>query len=46
MMDHSEAEIHNIAYKTFTFEDNNENTQESLSVSIPEVRWSFLRTLL
>ncbi|KAF3845867.1 hypothetical protein F7725_002945 [Dissostichus mawsoni] len=37
MMDHSEAETPNIAYKKFTFEDNNENTQESLSVSIPEV---------
>ncbi|KAL3053171.1 hypothetical protein OYC64_005663 [Pagothenia borchgrevinki] len=37
MMEHSEAETPNITYKTFTFEDNNENTQESLSVSIPEV---------
>ncbi|GAA6216718.1 methyltransferase-like protein 23 isoform X1 [Lates japonicus] len=35
-MDHSGAETASIAYKVFTFDDK-KNTQESLSVSIPEV---------
>ncbi|XP_028268192.1 histone-arginine methyltransferase METTL23 [Parambassis ranga] len=36
-MEQSGAETPSIAYKVFTFEDKKENTQESLSVSIPEV---------
>nr|XP_020468852.1 methyltransferase-like protein 23 [Monopterus albus] len=37
MMAHSGAETPSIAYKVFTFEDQKKTTQESLSVSIPEV---------
>ncbi|XP_026180602.1 histone-arginine methyltransferase METTL23 [Mastacembelus armatus] len=36
-MDHSGAETPSTAYKVFTFEDNKKNTQETLTVSIPEV---------
>ncbi|XP_068580537.1 histone-arginine methyltransferase METTL23 isoform X2 [Cebidichthys violaceus] len=36
-MDHSGAEAPSIAYKVFTFKDKKTNTQDSLSVSIPEV---------
>ncbi|XP_071321992.1 histone-arginine methyltransferase METTL23-like [Trachinotus anak] len=36
-MDHRRAETASIAYKVFTFEGNEKNTRESLSVSIPEV---------
>ncbi|KAM6913696.1 histone-arginine methyltransferase METTL23 isoform 1-T3 [Lycodopsis pacificus] len=37
IMDHSGAETPSIAYKVFTFKDKKTNTQDSLSVSIPEV---------
>ncbi|XP_026211371.1 methyltransferase-like protein 23 isoform X4 [Anabas testudineus] len=36
-MDHKGADTPSIAYKVFTFEESKKNTQESLSVSIPEV---------
>lgn len=36
-MEHSGAETPRIADKVFTFQENKKNTQESISVSIPEV---------
>lgn len=36
-MEESEAETPRIEYKVFTFRDNDENSEESLSVTIPEV---------
>lgn len=41
-MDCGGAETLSIAYRVFTFEESKQNTQESLSVSIPEVSLSFL----